>query len=302
MLLLNLSACDINEPVIESPDIIQTGTKEPENITPESDLVIPPDEDETSAESVTHEIDLSPLELIGYTISDTGDILVGNDWGEELDIDVYRKYFFGTWEGSHRNFIIDDSQKRNMKGWWLMGGFYQVNENVVAFIDHYQVEAYIYWIDINYPKIMYHLTAAYLEENNYELFNVNLVSFTQLPYLTKTNAPINKPVNGYLSPLRLREISKNYGIPLEMLACIDEYGDYMLFLDMTYYSNYPIFIVSENENKLVLKSTVGNPFAFPYEDIEEIIIDVEYTIEKIDGEWVRTIEIDEEELKRLLEQ
>jgi len=243
--------------------------------------------------------DFTALELIGYHIDEKGYIHINGNWKNECDPDTYRKYFFGTWEGwSWSNpdmfLIIDDSQKNNCKA-WLTGGIYH-EENALIFIGYGNATVGVYWLDIDEPGIMYCMEVV---GGNDIGFNTWYSIFDgedfNISFLLKTDEPINQPENGYLSILRIRELSEKYNIAREMLTTIDDYSEYSLWLDEMY-TNYPIYLISESPEELVLKSQLGQ-WLFGEEKV-----DIVYTIEKVNGEWVRTVEIDQEQLERIIEQ
>ncbi len=71
------------------------------------------------------------------------------------------------------------------------------------------------------------------------------------------------------------------------IICADEENRFILHDD--WFQFYPIYLVSESEDKLVFETLMGN---VGYADaVNEGIgeFPVTYTIEKTDGKWVRTI-------------
>jgi len=247
-------------------------------------------------------IDLSPLELIGYRITENGDIIIDADWENECDIDTYRNYFFGIWTDRNNNsLIIDDSEKNNCF-MWLTGGIYKLNNAVVG-LNIGNAACGVYWLDTDNPDIMYYEEVYGILDGDYGScfglsYNFNKDGNYQINRFTKTDLPVNQPENGFLSKLRLREIAQKYGIEYDMLVEM-EYADadkqIFIFHDNNLQA-FPVYLVSESENKLVFKTQMGN---VGYDGRGNV--DVIYTVEKTDGEWAREIEMNREQLEALSE-
>lgn len=280
VLLFSFSSCSDNDNA-ESTDKIYdfSSTSADDVIT----TVIPPEEK-----------DLSPLELLGdYYVHEEGFIVINNDKIKVSDdYDLYREYFFGAWNGDGIHLsgnqpdplIIDDSEQS-----FLMVQrdcrfvyFYEVTDRVLAFVYGSSGGGMMYWLDTDEPDIMYSVCGSFsgLVSDLNGVYNINT--------LTKTAAPPNEPEDGFLSIFRLREISRDYGIELDMLVDIEyenEGGIERLHHD-DWAHFYPVYLVSEAADKFALKTIVGNVYA-PSEEVG-----VTYTIEKIGGEWIRTLEFD----------
>ncbi len=264
----------------------------------------PPVTTTTAADTMaepSEETDFSALELIGYQIDD-GEICVDMDqWQESDDFDLFREYFFGTWDGeaifggSFPLFIIDDSEKAFLMNDanWRFTGFYRVSENVLAFKISGQAGAELFWLDINDPDQMY---AEWLVGSTNGLLYAGDRKNHETPVLTKTDAPPNEPEENFLSIYKLYEMSRDYGIDLELLIDIEresniEYEGEEITIPLRHddwYQFYPVYLVSESPDRLEFKTQVGNLI---FENSE---IGARYTIEKIGGEWVRTVEFDDE--------
>lgn len=295
VLILLLTACNGGD--TKTDDITSTST---DGIT--TTTMVDPD---TTPETATAppEMDLSALELIGYRIDDEGKIWVDIDsWRKSDDYDLFRKYFFGAWENSNGFFgkdfplyLIDDSEKASImdNSVWRFGDFYMISENVLAFNLHGSGDTKVCWLDTNNPDIMY-----IESENGGWFYFIGKDENYKTHFLTKTDAPPNELEDGFLSIFRLREISRDYGIALDMLLDI-KYIDYsetgtVLSLrhnDWLYFN--PVYLVSEAPDKLEFRTQVSNSY-YDY-DLSKwvyLTMDVNYTIEKIGGEWVRTLEFD----------
>ena len=244
------------------------------------------------------EHDFSALELIGYRIDDEGFILIDYLRENNCDLNLFREYFFGTWKSDKdEDLIIDDSEKSsisiNPSRSWL---FYTLNLNndtlSISVVD--SVEICIYWLDIKSSDILY-MEGGYSFPNENEIKSFNTNNDEGKTYstrtFTKTDAPINEPENNFLSDLMLIELREEYNI--EQLFNEVDYT-----LDNIYYFNLfyqPVYLISKSPDKFVLKTRLvfgyGNAF-----------IDVTYTTEKINGDWVQTREITPEALERAREE
>lgn len=239
--------------------------------------------------------DLSPLELLGCYIDGDGHYQAdSSEWKVSEDYDLYRKYFFGTWEGKfsfvlggpYESLVIDDSELATLmtdQNCWFGDSFYEVNDHVLAFISGSIAGSSIHWIDTDDPDTMYIVWGG-LGEHNW-IYSDN-GGYPNIFSLTKTDKAPNEPKNGFLSIYKLREKARDYGIDLEMLTDIHYPESPVPNLCHDTYANfYPVYLVSEAPDKLVLKIVVWNYYCEPDEAIEAIC-----TIEKKNGEWVRTIE------------
>lgn len=258
-----------------------------------------------TAES-SEEGDRSALDMIDYTIFEGEAYLHFDEWQESDDFDLYRRYFFGTWEnagffgGRVPLYVIDDSENtflmnqvidddpENMSPLapvYRFTGFYEFSENVLAFMIDREYECLLFWLDKNDPDRMYMEVSG----GGGWLHGVTLKNHKPFIF-TKTDAPPNEPGENFLSIYKLREISRDYGIDLKLLIDIEVEGEEIttrLFHD-DWYQFYPVYLVSEAPDRLELKTQVGDS---SYENSE---IDVSYTLEKVGGEWVRTVEYDDE--------
>ena len=229
-----------------------------------------------------------PLDLLGFMMYEKGKYhILTDNWQVSDDFDLFREYFFGTWKSPDKTIaselVIDDSEKAFLVNntSFRFQEFYIVSDNVLAFVINGNAESELFWLDTNYPYTMY-----YEPLNGDWLYQVGESNHKTAVY-TKTDEPVNTPENNFLSIYKLREISRDRGIDMDMLLNI-EYtdktsGEKLLHDD--WYQFYPVYLVSEKPDKLVLYTTLGNAMT----DTEKA--DVSYTIEKVDGVWTRTEEI-----------
>lgn len=244
---------------------------------------------------------IAPLESYigedGYYYLNTG------SWEKIEDFDLFREYFFGSWENPEgiglcgiNKFSLDDSEKSiiaadsNLR--FSKRYFYRTDENTLAFFLNDNAEMYLFRLDTRKPDTMYMEPCYYMSENEVMLFAA--ASDNQITeYYTKTEEPVSLPENNYLSIFRLYEIAEEYGIEPDMLInlgydTLTEKGFVKLLHD-DWYQFYPVYLVSEEADKLTLSTQVGN---LMYPDMEEKEVTV--TIEKADGKWTKTVEAAEE--------
>ncbi|MGN1339980.1 MAG: hypothetical protein ACI4WS_06775 [Oscillospiraceae bacterium] len=253
----------------------------------------------------------SPLDLLGFIIVEKGKYCINIDnWEISEDYELFRKYFFGTWESSDKTIaeemIIDDSEQAYLSKntAFRFQNFYIISENVFAFVIQGNAENELFWIDINSPDTMYYepyvgywqINSVTSETTDSEPYTGGWLYDVKMPLgkenhktavYTKTDAPINQPEEDFLSIYKLREISRDHGIAMDMLVNIeyeeDKSSPYRLLHD-DWYQFYPVYLVSQETDMLVLTTAVGNKMATEKE------VSVTCTIEKIGGEWTRTEE------------
>ena|GEM_PF-965636 len=222
------------------------------------------------------ENDLSPFELLGgYQTVDYGDYTRNelNNYPDDgvFDPETFRKYFFGTWG----DIVIDDSEKCSVGFLFLNGIVYRVSENVIATIRIDGGVDSLSWIDTNQPNIMYHASGA--------------DGFKSVGVKIKTDAPINQPETNWMSFLRLLELANDNGIDRKMIFDIEYDLSGYNYIHNDHFFNYDIYLISEQADKFVFETELSTPDQFtPH-------IDITYTIEKIGGEWVRTVEADDDD-------
>lgn len=261
-----------------------------------------------------------PFELLNCSADENGNYkFKSTEWKKSEDYDRYRDYFFGTWEGEftylnkepHEQLVIDDSEKSYLaaeRDCWF-DGFYEVNDHVLAFIYSTSAGISVHWTDTDTPSFMYvasiknpqaaddsdtvfdALSAISNDETNNEISiaeNDLIFSDTKqkakVYTLTKTIIVPSKPENGFLSTFKLYEMARDYGIDINDLVDIkfdaDKGGDPFFSHDAKA-DSYPIYLLSESPERLVLAAKISNIFGF--EEMSAINI-----LEKIDGEWKRT--------------
>lgn len=205
------------------------------------------------------------------------------------DYELFRKFFFGVWN-EHLPTIIDDSESTEFAdvNRFFMD-FYKVSNNVLAFTTGGSAGGMLYWIDMNNPDMLIY---TYGSPGDFpdgiasdELGEPLIFGLAKSDKAVIDTSAVEL-MNGYLSVFRLREIAKEYGIDYSMLVDFEfETEDGTQYHDDRYYF-YSMYLVSESENRLELRTTTGNGETV-YEGEEQARVTV--VIEKINGEWVRTI-------------
>ena len=267
-----------------------------------------------NALTLPNDTNANPLDLLGFLIFQNGKYFIDIDhWQKSDDYELFRKYFFGTWESSDKTFaekfVIDDTENAYLaeNNAFRFQDFYIISENVLAFVIQGSAECKLFWLDINSPEIMYYEPYTEYQHMMNIANSADIESFggswlydiEDLPHkpavYSKTAypdyAPINVPEKDHLriykSIYKLREISRDYGIDMDMLLNIEyvdkNSGERLLHDD--WYHFYPVYLVSEEPDKLIFHTTLGNILS----DTEKA--EVTYTIEKVDGVWTRTEEI-----------
>lgn len=293
ILVLSLSACN-SAYVTENRNLTV-----PE--TTESNITDAAENSTTNTDTAqSDETEISPLNLLNCYIDEEGFYRVSQDTLKVTDdYDLFRKYFFGTWEGrfffgddreEQESLVIDDSlNSYNMTfpSICFSGLLYEVNDHVLVFLTGGISGSCLHWLDIDNPHTMY-IAWGGVTENSYlwsRTKDGKQTSILTVYSLTKTDVPPNEPEENFLSIYKLHEMSRDYGIDWDMLVNIEHISEedsgvcYRYHNDL--YNFYPVYLVSEAPDKLEFKTQVGNRY------VENI--DVRYTIEKIDGEWTRTV-------------
>ncbi len=218
-------------------------------------------------------------------------------WKSSDDYELFRKYFFGTWEGSFRfpeypeqeRLIIDDSEKSFIMtetGIKMLDGFYETSDGALAFMIVSDSGSAVIWISLDEPDTIYMVwggnTSPLWSRNESGEYSTAPVVYT----LRKTDESLNEPEDGFLSIFRLREMAREYEIDTGLLINIDYNSDGTTLYHDDWYQFYPMYIVSEAEDKIVIRTSVGN-----VGDINLKPVDVICTFEKAKGEWKRSVEL-----------
>jgi len=301
-LLLSLTACHAL-----TPDL----THEEQTRRDRSTTAPVPEPTQPIEDFLTDYPNLAPLALLSAYVDTDGDIWVdSSDW-TSVDPNLFREYMFGTWEGEvwlnsdwcpetrqtiYRDyFVFDDSEKGQPLNLRHAIGYKQHNNTIIFQYSNFQTSAELMWLDMNNPDYLYHQvgTNGY---DGYNAGNINIWGDYPVPVLPKVDSHINQPENGFMSRLRLYELMEQYDIDFDMIFDIEYiiYEDELYVAHFTmngYFNTFPIYLISESPDKLIFKSQII------YFDYTESLIDVTYTIEKINGEWVRTVEYDPKQLQ-----
>jgi hypothetical protein len=151
-ILLCFTACG-NDSVIlyESSSVDGESIEEdkmPEEIEIQADVWIPFTEDSEGRMVFTDPYYFEPLSLLGYIITEDGDVFIPfNNW-EECEPDFFARHVFGTWNIMGNTFIIDES--------YIAEKSYRNGDIIIFTI--YEEEfsnTWVEWLDINIPNVMY---------------------------------------------------------------------------------------------------------------------------------------------------
>lgn len=229
-----------------------------------------------------------------YRVSD-------ENWEVCDDYELFRKFFFGVWNEQLPT-IIDDSESTEFADVnRFFKDFYKVSNSVLAFTTGGSAGGMLYWIDMNNPDMLNYTFGSPGDFPNGiasgELGEPMIFGLAKSDKVIIDTSE-EELMNGYLSVFRLREIAKEYGIDYSMLVDFEfETEDGTQYHDDRYYF-FSMYLVSESENRLELRTTTGNSDT-AYAGKEQAKVTV--VIEKINGEWVRTVEkITEDNMTELL--
>lgn len=246
----------------------------------------------------SEENDYSILALLDFRIDTDGKFLIDIDnWQKSDDFDLFRNYFFGTWEGNFRfpecpeqeSLIIDDTEKSFVMtetGIKMLDGFYETGAGALAFMIGSDCGSAILWINSDEPDTMYIVwggstSPLWSRNENGEYSTVPIIYS-----LRKTDVPLNEPEDNFLSIFKLREMAREYEIDPILLVNIEYEIDGTALYHDDWYQLYPMYLVSEAEDKIVIRTSVGN-----VGDIDLKPVDVICTFKKAEGEWNRCVEL-----------
>jgi hypothetical protein len=285
-ILLTFAACGNASEQQEIPQNIETPEEKPEEESAEEPTEEPEEKpEEEIIEDPFALWDFSALELVGYYFNDDNRLTIDTEGWVEIDSpDIIREFFHGTWERSNGTFLFVDDTMENDYFWLMCDGFYKVGDNVIV-SSHWDMAEpnYYYWIDISKPDIMF-------SQANWVVSPQAVTSY-ETNYLTKTDTPPSQPEDGFLTWFREWEITTAYGINPEMLTSVEfhhEESGHVLNREARWHP-FNINLISEAPEKLV--------FNVPLDDCVGMApvfwADATVTLEKINGEWIRTIEVNE---------
>lgn len=253
-----------------------------------------------TAEEQDIDIMLNALKLLGGREEEDGTITIDRlfNYEKTYESEDIRKYFFGTWSyydiytQSENLLIVDDSEKNNAHP-ILIPGIGKIEENVVFKYFLNGGLGAVFWINLDEPDKMYYISElGGGSDDEREVAGKYGMASRIFTVYTKTELLVNEPENGYMSRLRLYEISSEYGIDFSLITNVNytsEYGQSFVVDD--YYFSGRIYLVSESPEKLTLKTVLTS-----WSDINSGVNAV-YSLEKINGVWEQAIdEVSEEQL------
>jgi hypothetical protein len=274
LILFSLSACgnkqstvdyDNGQLIVEDKEKVVEEEKQDEPIEPK------PDEDETTQESETKEdvwtpftedsdgrlvftdtYFFEPLSLLGYIITEDGDVFIPTEEWEECSPEFFAEHVFGTWlcMMSAAPTVINElyeTESRHRKGDVII--YLRTDTNSQFY------SRYIYWLDINNPDIIHtNSIIGDLTENGWDI-NVNVYKdyiASPMPYFIY-RAPVVTLPAGWAE----QEFWYNYYIPESDSANIsvlymEPYRVYNLNLDgFSIYegTNYDVYKIADSRSE-----------------------------------------------------
>ncbi|MCL2637893.1 MAG: hypothetical protein FWD48_05920 [Oscillospiraceae bacterium] len=151
-IILCFTACDNNSLILyESPRAHEEPVEEnktQEEPETQADIWTPFTEDSEGRMVFTDSYFFEPLELLGYIITEAGDVFIPYEDWEECDPDFFAAHVFGAWSFMGNTVIINES--------YITEKSYR-NGDIIIFIVHEEdfSNMWIEWLDINNPDIMY---------------------------------------------------------------------------------------------------------------------------------------------------
>ena len=193
MLMLSFAACENASDEIS----VQTDPHATEsnsiNITEETAQAAKPNAEEPA------------LSLLNCSTNEDGAYYADQTaWSASNDYTLFRKYFFGTWEGSFRfpecpeqeSLIIDDTEKSFVMtetGIKMLDGFYETGAGAFAFMIGSDCGSAILWINSDEPDTMYIVwggsTSPLWSRNENGEYSTDPIIYS----LRKTDIPLNEP-------------------------------------------------------------------------------------------------------------
>ncbi|MCL2638210.1 MAG: hypothetical protein FWD48_07535 [Oscillospiraceae bacterium] len=252
-----------------------------------------PQEDETESEDLLASWDFSALELVGYYFDEDDRLVIDTeDWIRVGKPEIIREFFLGTWESSKGWFLTIDDMEESRSFWRLSNGFYTVGDNVIV---SWHLDSggpdYYYWINMNEPDILFFQTKWVTTLHN-------TVDY-ETAYFTKTDAPLDYPEDGYLTWFREWEITRTYDIDPEMLTDIEFFHEKSgeVLNREGGWRHFNIYLIYETPEKLIFNVPLDDCVGMTPTYTANAIV----TLEKTDGEWVRTIEVNEVSRRELID-
>ncbi len=269
---------------------------DPADETTESDAEEITDQSEDDKPMFASEEDKAAFELLGdyydsatYSTRYVGLHITGESWELSGDYELFRKYFFGSWEKDEPQswetpLVIDDSESafiaKNCMSFFLLE-FFKGSGDVLAFQVGSAGGGTLFLLDRNNPDTLYEAEGTPGESPNGILSGED--GFPNVWTLHKNDTDPNEPENNYLSVYRLREMAQKYGIDYSMIVDVEWKKD-ILYHDSKY-CFYPMYLVSEADDRIEILTQAGDPYSYA--------VDIRIILQNIDGEWVRTVESDD---------
>lgn len=252
--------------------------------------------------------DFSALELLGLVINENETkvesryVIPNSEWEELDDFDLFREIFFGWWGhgtmdyGDYGEMFIDDSVKCH---YYFQGlrfvGFYRVSENVYSFYLTSLGGLDVYWVDRTNPDIIYREWLMPGLGDGFCFVQWKDMKNYKTQYALRVgDVDSGAEDDGFISVFKLHELAQKYDISYDRLVNTQmSNSDNSYVIEHTdLYAFHKMYLISESENKIVLETALSD-----FWGKSEMLIPVVCTFEKIDGEWVKNVEIKDMGLK-----
>lgn len=157
IILLNFSACNGSEPEViltaiepEISERYEILEAEPENAT---DIWTPFTEDSDGRMVFADPWFFEPLGLLGYIVTEDGDVFIPTDDWEECDSEFFRERVFGTWFSMYDSdspIIIDEI--------YPIEEIYRNSDDTIIYITYSETDfddRFIHWLCVSEPDVIY---------------------------------------------------------------------------------------------------------------------------------------------------
>lgn len=274
-------AVDVTDDAVEDTDDIY------EYEQAEDDAEITTAIDDETATDIPAPHSVFALSLLGNSYA-RDDMLYIDDstWEVSDEYELFRKFFFGVWSDGAEIFAIDDSA-RSITAFGGFKDFYTIGDNVLVYIGS-GVSGYadgcVYWMNVDNAETIYIADGTPGDSPNGFVCEEN--GIPRVRKAEKISGTVFEPEDGYLSEIRIREMAEEYNIEYDMFVNFEFEAENGTQYHNTDDFNFNLYLVSETEDRIEIRTTTGNEDALYYSDR---LTDVSVVFEKSNGEWARTV-------------